>query len=93
MKLTVLFSCGAAAVTWSQPSLAMPSFLPESQASVHRVRMVCDEWGRCWDQPTYRTQRPYGYGDPYVRGEDRRPPSKWERKGFCPPGQAKKGNC
>ena len=27
----------------------------------------------------------YQYGYP--------PPTKWEQKGFCPPGQAKKGNC
>jgi hypothetical protein len=26
-------------------------------------------------------------------GYQYRPPTKWEQKGFCPPGQAKKGNC
>ncbi len=43
--------------------------------------------------------RPVGYGPGWgLRYEEpyhgyRRPPTKWERKGFCPPGQAKKGNC
>jgi len=41
------------------------------------VGFVCNEYGRCWQTG------PYGY----------RPPTKWEQKGFCPPGQAKKGNC
>ncbi len=31
------------------------------------------------------------YGEPYYGYL--RPPTKWERKGFCPPGQHKKGNC
>ena len=44
------------------------------------VRVVCDEYGRCW-----QTGPGYGYGYD--------PPNKWEQKGFCPPGQAKKGNC
>jgi hypothetical protein len=35
----------------------------------------------------------YRYGDARLGHRDARPPSKWEQKGFCPPGQAKKGNC
>jgi hypothetical protein len=38
-------------------------------------------YGRRYEEPYYER---YGY---------RRPPSKWEQKGYCPPGQAKKGNC
>ena len=45
---------------------------------VESARLVCDEFGRC----TFFAD---GYGFS--------PPSKWERKGYCPPGQAKKGNC
>jgi hypothetical protein len=45
----------------------------------------------------YRTVRPsaprYQYGQAYLGRRDARPQSKWEAKGFCPPGQAKKGNC
>jgi hypothetical protein len=40
------------------------------------------EYGRCW-QTGAEYDYQYGY----------RPPTKWEQKGFCPPGQAKKGNC
>ena len=45
----------------------------------------------------YRYARPsmprYQYGQAYLGSRDARPQSKWEAKGFCPPGQAKKGNC
>jgi len=50
-------------------------------AIAKKARVVCDYAG-CWQAgPGYEYQ--YGY----------RPPTKWEQKGFCPPGQAKKGNC
>src|SRR5262245_30311665 len=50
-------------------------------AIAKKARIVC-EYGRCWQADAgYDYQ--YGY----------RPPTKWEQKGFCPPGQAKKGNC
>jgi hypothetical protein len=54
---------------------------------------ACDEWGECWEQPDYRDS--YEYDGRYPRHElvPQRPPTKWERKGFCPPGQHKKGNC
>lgn len=56
---------------------------------VKNIGLVCDEYGRCWQTgPTYGP----GYYGPYHR-YGYRPPTKWERKGFCPPGQAKKGNC
>ena len=35
----------------------------------------------------------FQYGQAYLGYRGVRPPSKWEAKGFCPPGQAKKGNC
>jgi hypothetical protein len=35
----------------------------------------------------------YRYGDARLHYRDARPQSKWEQKGFCPPGQRKKGNC
>ena len=45
----------------------------------------------------YRYARPsvpaYRYGDARLGYRDARPQSKWEQKGFCPPGQGKKGNC
>jgi hypothetical protein len=55
-------------------------FMP-APAIAKKARIVC-EYGRCWQADAgYDYQ--YGY----------RPPTKWEQKGFCPPGQAKKGNC
>ena len=50
-------------------------------AIAKKARLVC-EYGRCWQT---------GAGYDYQYGY--RPPTKWEQKGFCPPGQAKKGNC
>jgi hypothetical protein len=45
----------------------------------------------------YRYARPsaarHQYGQAYLGYRGARPQSKWEAKGFCPPGQAKKGNC
>ena len=39
---------------------AMPIAPPVAPTSgVEQVRLVCDEWGRCWRQPDY--YRPYGY--------------------------------
>jgi len=35
----------------------------------------------------------YQSGQAYLGYRGARPQSKWEAKGFCPPGQAKKGNC
>jgi hypothetical protein len=50
-----------------------------------------------YHDPGYRYARPsiprYQYGDAYLGNRGARPQSKWEAKGFCPPGQAKKGNC
>ena len=45
----------------------------------------------------YRYARPsvprFQYGQAHLGYRGVRPQSKWEAKGFCPPGQAKKGNC
>jgi len=60
---------------------AIVCFADTAPAIAKKARLVCDYAG-CWQAgPGY--QYPYGY----------RPPTKWEQKGFCPPGQAKKGNC
>jgi hypothetical protein len=62
--------------------------------SMETVRAVCDELGRCWE-----TGSGYGVGaapgywyNPYS-GYELHPPRNWPSKGFCPPGQQKKGNC
>jgi hypothetical protein len=67
----------------TRPGFAIPltsGLIMKADPIVQDVRVVCDEYGSCWD-----TGPGYGYGY--------RSPNKWERKGFCPPGQAKKGNC
>jgi hypothetical protein len=64
-----------------------------AQTISEQVRLRCDEYGRCWESgagfgvPAYHYNPYSGYG--YGAG----PPTKWQSKGFCPPGQAKKGNC
>jgi hypothetical protein len=67
---------------------------------LEKARLVCDEFARCWQsQPAPygpRTSRPYIDNQVYRYsgyGSVARDPTKWERKGFCPPGQRKKGNC
>jgi hypothetical protein len=85
----------AAILVWfvSTPSSAMPfsaqTFM-NADRSVENARLVCDEFGRCWQRQS--TPRASGY--PYSGyGYGYRPLTKWEQKGFCPPGQRKKGNC
>src|SRR5262249_36711929 len=85
----------AAILVWfvSTPSFAMPFSAQTNMnpnRSVENARLVCDEFGRCWQSQSapYASRYSYsGYGYGY------RPQTKWERKGFCPPGQRKKGNC
>ena len=102
MKIASLLGCAALLLSVA-PVAAMPRVTPPLQgAGLKLARTVCDDWGSCWDQPDYRYARPrYGYDDDYADDGDRhgdyyqrrRPPTKWERKGFCPPGQHNKGNC
>jgi hypothetical protein len=97
MRMTICLGSAVAALLCAQPASAMPAQGPDAATpAIHLARLVCDDWGRCWARPHgYRDSRgygeEYGYDEPYWR--DHRPPTKWERKGFCPPGQAKKGNC
>jgi len=83
----------AAILVWfvSTPSSAMPfSAQTILNGNLSVARLVCDEFGRCWQSQSapYASRHPYsGFGYGY------RPPTKWEQKGFCPPGQRKKGNC
>lgn len=80
------------------PAFAAPigaSRVMDLAPSVEKAQLVCDEFARCW-QSQPRTSRPYIYNQAYPYsgyGSVVRPPTKWERKGFCPPGQRKKGNC
>lgn len=100
-EMRLCFLIGAAAAFAAvRPASATVLLSGESvPAAVELARMACDEFGRCWDQPVRAYRRNYGddYGGGYSYGESYwghgRPPTKWERKGFCPPGQAKKGNC
>jgi hypothetical protein len=97
MRLAPVLGCLAAMFAVA-PAAAMPRVALTPPVGVELARMVCDEWDRCWDEPDYgyyaRPRYRYDYGEAYG-GYDPppRPPTKWERKGFCPPGQHKKGNC
>jgi hypothetical protein len=81
----------AATFVGSATAFAVP--LNVSGVAIEPVRLVCDEFRRCWRTgteyiyPSRHSPRAYGY-DGY-----RRPATQWEQKGFCPPGQRKKGNC
>jgi len=81
-RMGTVFFAAAIVVFASPASFAMPpADGSHTNSSVEAIRLVCDEFGRCWNSPDY------GY---LPRLEQ---PNKWERKGFCPPGQAKNGNC
>jgi hypothetical protein len=83
IKLTTSL-CAAAVMCFAPvPSFAVPlanGYVLKADRIVQDVGVVCDEYGGCWEMGP-------GYGYEY------RPPNKWERKGFCPPGQPKKGRC
>jgi hypothetical protein len=56
----------AALTSFATCAGAMPIAPPVAPTSgVEQVRLVCNEWGRCWRQPDY--YRPYGY---YRRYDD-----------------------
>ena len=61
--LAVLSAAAAFAATSASAMPIAPSAAPTS--NVDQVRLVCNEWGRCWQQPDY--YRPYGY---YRRHDD-----------------------
>jgi hypothetical protein len=98
MRIAPLFGCAAAALCAVVPAAAIPFAAPLGASAVEPARLVCDGWGECWEEPDrrYYARPRYRYDDDdadsgYQRA--RRPPTKWQRKGFCPPGQHKKGNC
>ena len=93
-KLIAISSAAISVCFLSAPSFGMPfsaQIVVHTDGPVENARLVCDEFGRCWQTRSalysaYRYSE-YGYGSGY------RPLTKWERKGFCPPGKRKKGNC
>ena len=99
MKLALWSGCAVVILFGAAPAVAMPHMAaPLSTSEVEQARLVCGDW-ECWEEPDYHAYaRPryryeddgYTYGS-YYRAP--RPPTKWERKGFCPPGQHKKGIC
>ena len=111
LRATVIGAATAAVPVWfiATPGSAMPfsahafsAHAMKTDWPVENARLVCDEFGRCWQtQPNFynpRASQPYSYGPAYpysgyAYGSGVRPQGKWERKGFCPPGQRKKGNC
>ena len=90
--IALIAFAGAALAVW--PASAMPS--APAPALLQPVAWVCDAYGRCWEtrgEDYYSGRRSYGYDDRYDYRPAPRPPTKWEQKGFCPPGHRKKGNC
>jgi hypothetical protein len=67
--LAVLLSGAALASLAATSATAMPITTPAAPTSgVEQVRLVCNEWGRCWRQPDY--YRPYGYYRRYDDNDD-----------------------
>ncbi len=58
--IVVLCSVAALAGFAATNASATPIAPPVAPMSgVEQVRLICNEWGRCWRQPDY--YRPYGY--------------------------------
>jgi hypothetical protein len=64
--IAILLSAAALAGLAISSATAMPIAPPAPPISgVEQVRLVCNEWGRCWRRPDYYS--PYGY---YRRHDD-----------------------
>ena len=58
--LLALASAATLGVLATSGANAMPiAPAPPIASGVNHVRLVCNEWGRCWRRPDY--YRPYGY--------------------------------
>ena len=73
LKLTIagLVALGGVALGAGSAS-AMPIGLAAQggiaqSGNVEQVRLVCDEYGRCWRRPNYGYDPRYGYGRPGPR--------------------------
>jgi len=82
-----LAALGGAALASGTASAAMPNGIPQADrvvsgpaANIDQVRMVCNQWGRCWWRPNYYGGaygyyggprrfygRPWGYGHRHWR--------------------------
>lgn len=73
-SLLALVSAVALGTFASTGANAMPIGSAAPAASgIYQVRLVCNEWGRCWHRPDYdRVYRPRAYfGDDYERPRHR----------------------
>ena len=90
-KTTICFALGASAL-FATAAAAAPltvdrSIVPDSD--VQNVRMVCDEYGRCWRQRGERRvviRDAYGYDAPRERYIERRGYGERGGIGFSAPG-------
>ena len=90
-KITICFALGAGAL-FATAAAAAPltvnrSIVPDSD--VQNVRMVCDEYGRCWRQRGERRvilNESYGYAAPRERYIERRGYEDRGGIGFRAPG-------
>jgi hypothetical protein len=90
-KIAICFAAGASAL-FATAAAAAPlsvnrSIAPDSD--VQNVRMVCDEYGRCWRQRGERrviVRESYGYAAPRERYYERRGYGEGGGIGFSAPG-------
>jgi hypothetical protein len=90
-KITICFALGAnalfATAAAAAPLIVNRSIVPDSD--VQNVRMVCDEYGRCWRQRGERRviiRDAYGYDAPRERYIERRGYGERGGIGFSAPG-------
>jgi len=95
MKLFATLSAAAgifaSAAAFAMPFNAHP--VVRTDTAIETARLACDQFGRCWRTGPEYSYQSYGSSRSYRYGGYGRAPTKWEQKGFCPPGQRKKGNC
>ena len=90
-KMAISFAEGASAlfVTGATAAPLAVNRLSASDGNVQNVRMVCDEYGRCWRQQADRrviVRESYGYDAPRERYVGRRGYEERGGIGFSAPG-------
>jgi hypothetical protein len=90
-KIAICFALGASALL-ATTATAAPLIADRSvalESNVQNVRMVCDEYGRCWRQRDDRraiVRESYGYDAPRERYIERRSYGERGGIGFSAPG-------
>ena len=68
MKIGLGLVAATMLVAASSAASAMPIAPAPQVSNIEQVRIVCDDWGRCWRRPNYYYYGGPGYYAPRVYG-------------------------